>query len=321
MGTGGGLRRCEPRHAQDGGLDLVVPLGAVVGAEGDRPVGLQVGVLAATAAAGRSGAGGGRVRGRRGRVRAVGRRLAAADRDHGGGGPADADDQDDDDDQADDERHVALGRLRRRRRIAARLRGWVAGSRSRYPVRRLRRLLPLVTRFGSVRTRRVVAHLGSLRFPCIPCGTTRRCRASAYRSVTVPARRAFCGAGGWSCRGAGRLSSPTAPGRTWAECTGSRCPSRTPPSSRSSRSNRSAHFSGLPVFLTVTEPRYRIRLGAAGGGMLWFPPLRDAPLAQLAEQRTLNPRVRGSSPWRRTRSDLGVLSSGRSPGLLSPGRC
>jgi hypothetical protein len=31
----------------------------------------------------------------------------------------------------------------------------------------------------------------------------------------------------------------------------------------------------------------------------------DAPLAQLAEQRTLNPRVRGSSPWRRTRTDLG----------------
>ena len=31
----------------------------------------------------------------------------------------------------------------------------------------------------------------------------------------------------------------------------------------------------------------------------------NAPLAQLAEQRTLNPRVRGSSPWRRTRSDLG----------------
>src|SRR5690242_10683737 len=34
-----------------------------------------------------------------------------------------------------------------------------------------------------------------------------------------------------------------------------------------------------------------------------------APLAQLAEQRTLNPRVRGSSPWRRTRTDL-PLSSG-----------
>jgi hypothetical protein len=31
----------------------------------------------------------------------------------------------------------------------------------------------------------------------------------------------------------------------------------------------------------------------------------QAPLAQLAEQRTLNPRVRGSSPWRRTRTDLG----------------
>src|SRR5580704_17093024 len=35
----------------------------------------------------------------------------------------------------------------------------------------------------------------------------------------------------------------------------------------------------------------------------------DAPLAQLAEQRTLNPRVRGSSPWRRTRSDLGFCCS------------
>ena len=31
----------------------------------------------------------------------------------------------------------------------------------------------------------------------------------------------------------------------------------------------------------------------------------DAPLAQLAEQQTLNLRVRGSSPWRRTRPDLG----------------
>src|SRR5258707_14465663 len=34
-----------------------------------------------------------------------------------------------------------------------------------------------------------------------------------------------------------------------------------------------------------------------------------APLAQLAEQRTLNPRVRGSSPWRRTRPDLVFLPS------------
>jgi hypothetical protein len=31
-----------------------------------------------------------------------------------------------------------------------------------------------------------------------------------------------------------------------------------------------------------------------------FPVADRAPLAQLAEQRTLNPRVRGSSPWRRT---------------------
>src|SRR5256884_8579571 len=39
-------------------------------------------------------------------------------------------------------------------------------------------------------------------------------------------------------------------------------------------------------------------------------PVANAPLAQLAEQRTLNPRVRGSSPWRRTRdqgSDLAIL--------------
>ena len=35
----------------------------------------------------------------------------------------------------------------------------------------------------------------------------------------------------------------------------------------------------------------------------------NAPLAQLAEQRTLNPRVRGSSPWRRTRTDLGFCDS------------
>ncbi len=35
-----------------------------------------------------------------------------------------------------------------------------------------------------------------------------------------------------------------------------------------------------------------------------------APLAQLAEQQTLNLRVRGSSPWRRTHSDLGFYRSG-----------
>src|SRR5262249_58402990 len=35
----------------------------------------------------------------------------------------------------------------------------------------------------------------------------------------------------------------------------------------------------------------------------------QAPLAQLAEQRTLNPRVRGSSPWRRTRSEQQILAN------------
>ena len=29
----------------------------------------------------------------------------------------------------------------------------------------------------------------------------------------------------------------------------------------------------------------------------------------IAEQRTLNPRVRGSSPWRRTRAELGILDA------------
>jgi hypothetical protein len=35
---------------------------------------------------------------------------------------------------------------------------------------------------------------------------------------------------------------------------------------------------------------------------------RYAPLAQLAEQRTLNPRVQGSSPWRRTLHTINDLS-------------
>jgi hypothetical protein len=32
-------------------------------------------------------------------------------------------------------------------------------------------------------------------------------------------------------------------------------------------------------------------------------------MIRISEQRTLNPRVRGSSPWRRTRSDLGFYYS------------
>ncbi len=35
-----------------------------------------------------------------------------------------------------------------------------------------------------------------------------------------------------------------------------------------------------------------------------FNPGRDAPLAQLVEQLTLNQRVRGSSPWRCNRKSL-----------------
>src|ERR1700761_5823863 len=42
-----------------------------------------------------------------------------------------------------------------------------------------------------------------------------------------------------------------------------------------------------------------------------------APLAQLAEQQTLNLRVRGSSPWRRTDSDLGPTAPGH---FLCPGQ-
>jgi hypothetical protein len=55
--------------------------------------------------------------------------------------------------------------------------------------------------------------------------------------------------------------------------------------------------------------RWRTAIRAAGGALL---PLGtfQAPLAQLAEQQTLNLRVRGSSPWRRTHSDLGFYLSG-----------
>ena len=48
-------------------------------------------------------------------------------------------------------------------------------------------------------------------------------------------------------------------------------------------------------------------LGAPILASIWS--VASAPLAQLAEQRTLNPRVRGSSPWRRTRFDLGFYDS------------
>ena len=51
-------------------------------------------------------------------------------------------------------------------------------------------------------------------------------------------------------------------------------------------------------------PRNACPIRGSGRSLLTSGRCQRAPLAQLAEQRTLNPRVRGSSPWRRTRSDL-----------------
>src|SRR5581483_2957952 len=59
-------------------------------------------------------------------------------------------------------------------------------------------------------------------------------------------------------------------------------------------------------------PTYPISLPATGTANV----LNRAPLAQLAEQRTLNPRVRGSSPWRRTLPDLAFRPFGRGAGLV-----
>src|SRR5215470_12295586 len=51
------------------------------------------------------------------------------------------------------------------------------------------------------------------------------------------------------------------------------------------------------------RPRGRRLVRAARGNAVTITE-SQAPLAQLAEQRTLNPRVRGSSPWRRTCENL-----------------
>jgi hypothetical protein len=58
-----------------------------------------------------------------------------------------------------------------------------------------------------------------------------------------------------------------------------------------------------PVRLEGYRPNQRLdryQLEIESLHVLRFPTFQLAPLAQLAEQRTLNPRVRGSSPWRRT---------------------
>jgi hypothetical protein len=52
-------------------------------------------------------------------------------------------------------------------------------------------------------------------------------------------------------------------------------------------------------------PRDAHPIRRSGRSLLTSGRCQRAPLAQLAEQRTLNPRVRGSSPWRRTCDDLG----------------
>ena len=74
----------------------------------------------------------------------------------------------------------------------------------------------------------------------------------------------------------------------------------------------------LVVFLATSHDFFNRCPGSAGDAIFDWQWVGDccydhsvlhAPLAQLAEQRTLNPRVRGSSPWRRTRTDLGFCRS------------
>src|SRR5262249_7469606 len=59
--------------------------------------------------------------------------------------------------------------------------------------------------------------------------------------------------------------------------------------------------------LAARAPRHRPPAVTAGSADTVTITGLQAPLAQLAEQRTLNPRVRGSSPWRRTRADLSLF--------------
>src|SRR5690606_10818957 len=56
-------------------------------------------------------------------------------------------------------------------------------------------------------------------------------------------------------------------------------------------------------------------IGEQAGRRATVAPVASAPLAQLAEQRTLNPRVRGSSPWRRTARSPGHWRDRLRPGL------
>ena len=68
--------------------------------------------------------------------------------------------------------------------------------------------------------------------------------------------------------------------------------------------------------------RYPQRAADSGGRTKWQLPADVGIIRRQVrenigtKQRTLNPRVRGSSPWRRTRSDLGFYT----PGFLLSGR-
>src|SRR5215469_18977313 len=88
------------------------------------------------------------------------------------------------------------------------------------------------------------------------------------------------------------------------------CPSVSYVSTSTSRARFIAHGIGdRPVAQTVALiqlPRAVRDIAASErdwqcpAGCCYDHSVLNAPLAQLAEQRTLNPRVRGSSPWRRT---------------------
>jgi hypothetical protein len=73
------------------------------------------------------------------------------------------------------------------------------------------------------------------------------------------------------------------------------------------RSRTASALAAAPM--CSASPRDTRPIRGSGRFLLTSGRCQRAPLAQLAEQRTLNPRVRGSSPWRRTRSDLGFYDS------------
>ena len=99
----------------------------------------------------------------------------------------------------------------------------------------------------------------------------------------------------------------------------------------SGRPAKSQHMiiSLVPEAMFARMSRYTPAPPGTGSPGLPYSPARhnmarhDAPLAQLAEQQTLNLRVRGSSPWRRTLPELGfcypfTLVGGRFRAMVAP---